>query len=800
METGDVLAARVATQVDFGETSTSPPREAYGFSHPEPGFSWAVEKYSSFLIDVPPGKGGLVLELSLGAFVCPPKLMRQALWVSVNDEELGCDFICEDTVLAFHLPPICNDFALLKVYLHHPDAHSPVSMGLGDDKRVLGVSLRSARIFRLPAPPRVAAKTRIGMRFADTQDRDLAAAQIFEQTSLSPAEMLMHFESLGRNCEFGIVQRQFGCEALGLLRFAGISLENLRKGLADGFAGLTHANRVTLAREPGDGSEWIAKHADYGLDFHTLRRHGEVKEDVLRKEMVRNLKFYRGKFLEVLGSAEKLFVVHNRDESITLPQARALLLQLRQYGANSILFVTTAQPGMNGAVVRWEDGIYQGFIRQFASIDAVHAGTDYFSWLSICANAYVLWREDHGGATAEIVIENAPVQQIAEVVFGLGSAEPPRDAYGLSFAEPLFNWTVGQRSGFSMPVPPGEGDLALELSLCPFISQPQLTQQRLIVTVDGNEVGNTTFYQAAVVAFYLPHINPNRRAINIGLLHPDTVRADLLAGGADQRELGFCLTSARILRVKGTLAMGMKERPPLPFLYDKDGIDFADQMRGISGLLPAEMMMHFESLGRNCELGIVQRRAGCEVMGLLRFAWITLPNLHYGLSTGFAGLEDPNKIKICLEDRDGAEWMAIQWQYDLSFHTHRFVGKDDPEKLKADIVRNLVFYRRKFLEVLTSADKLFVFHCREDTISLPEIRSLLLMLRRYGKNSVLYVSTGPLHVRGSAVRLEDGIYQGFIGEFANVLRVQAEVDVWPWFSLLANAYRLWREDGGGSSG
>ena len=37
-------------------------------------------------------------------------------------------------------------------------------------------------------------------------------------------EMLLEFESLGDNCEFGLVQRHFGAEPISLLRFAGFEI------------------------------------------------------------------------------------------------------------------------------------------------------------------------------------------------------------------------------------------------------------------------------------------------------------------------------------------------------------------------------------------------------------------------------------------------------------------------------------------------------------------------------------------------------------------------------------------------
>ena len=66
-------------------------------------------------------------------------------------------------------------------------------------------------------------------------------------------ELMLAFESLGDNCEFGLVQRDGGAEPLGLLRFAGMSLGNLVAALEAKLDGLGTIDTVTVypAGEPG---------------------------------------------------------------------------------------------------------------------------------------------------------------------------------------------------------------------------------------------------------------------------------------------------------------------------------------------------------------------------------------------------------------------------------------------------------------------------------------------------------------------------------------------------------------------
>jgi len=53
------------------------------------------------------------------------------------------------------------------------------------------------------------------------------------------------------------------------------------------------------------------------------------------------------------------------------------------------------------------------------------------------------------------------------------------------------------------------------------------------------------------------------------------------------------------------------------------------------------LLMRFEALGENCELGFVQRHFGAEPLGLLRWAGISNASLVTALDTAFAGVGDP---------------------------------------------------------------------------------------------------------------------------------------------------------------
>src|ERR1700754_4026385 len=87
-----------------------------------------------------------------------------------------------------------------------------------------------------------------------------------------------------------------------------------------------------------------------------------------------------------------------------------------------------------------------------------------------------------------------------------------------------------------------------------------------------------------------------------------------------------------------------------------------------------ELVLKFESLGDNCELGLVQRRVGAEPLGLLRFSGTPLRHLLRAMEARFEGLADPNSIRIRPEN---GEFMVKLAKYDFLYHAEMKVGAID---------------------------------------------------------------------------------------------------------------------------
>ena len=95
----------------------------------------------------------------------------------------------------------------------------------------------------------------------------------------SNSELMLKFESLGNNCDFGLVQRYFGSEPLGLLRFAGIKFESLISALRAGFEGVGSPESTRLVIKDIETQEYMLSDSKYNFTMHTFIYSNQVNED-----------------------------------------------------------------------------------------------------------------------------------------------------------------------------------------------------------------------------------------------------------------------------------------------------------------------------------------------------------------------------------------------------------------------------------------------------------------------------------------------------------------------------------------
>ena len=391
----------VAAHVIFGEAGNAVQYQVSGWSMPETGYTWAVGTESRVRIPYGAGRGRLVIELTASPFLVKHIVSEQPLSLAINGTSIGTEMIAGESTIGFVVPPeAIGDSGVLDLTLSYPKAVRPSELGVNLDERTLGFAVRDILVLwtppeapftptqRAPLPSNMAGGMEAAIRFC---------------TALSPIDLMGKFQSLGHNCEFGLAQRAVGAEPLGLLRFAGIPIPSLLRGLDLAFEGIDEPAHLHFYTDPDrTGGEYLVYNDRYAVEFHTDELQGKTTPEALVAKLTLHLKFLRRHFEEVLGAGRQIFVVHGPGIR-TAAQVSPILTLLSSHGPNTLLYVTADATMPAGTVVQERADLFHGYIQKFAPLHAMEQ-FDVIPWLSICANTYRLWREQGGGAEEAVTV------------------------------------------------------------------------------------------------------------------------------------------------------------------------------------------------------------------------------------------------------------------------------------------------------------------------------------------------------------------------------------------------------------
>ena len=175
--------------------------------------------------------------------------------------------------------------------------------------------------------------------------------------SLAPRALVEQFQSLGENCEFGLLQRQFGAEPLGLLRFGTTLPRPLVRALAERFEGVGDPGQTEIRVVEG---EYRARDMRYLFDGHTRIRSDEASPEQVHRKQSQRLGFLARMLIDQLETQSRIFVHANPD--CTEPQMAALYRGVSGYGPNFLLCVRLAEPGHPAGSMAVQDRLMVGYI------------------------------------------------------------------------------------------------------------------------------------------------------------------------------------------------------------------------------------------------------------------------------------------------------------------------------------------------------------------------------------------------------------------------------------------------------
>ena len=418
------------------------------------------------------------------------------------------------------------------------------------------------------------------------------------------------------------------------------------------------------------------------------------------------------------------------------------------------------------------------------------------------------------------------VRPVLEIAFGKEGNSAGFVREGWSAPEMGYTWTDGNLSRLEFPRPAQSGYYRLRAVARPFIwigDGRQVPSQRLSLRVNGLECGTATVdKESAVLECDLPwSALAESEEVQLVWSFPDAVRPSEVKGIADDRLLAFrferlelCPTDAiqdgtETAQFAGVSTALSEPRPtPEPASVSNmtarliatqaaksqgqiAHLDVAARVPiDVSALSDRELMLRFESIGENCEFGLVQRRCGAEPLGLFRFGSAPLPKLLAALEARFEGLSDPENIEIHISS-NGREYMVLDRRYQLLYHAWVLTEEMTVEAVHQREVRRLPLLIRKLLEDLKQAEKIFIFHGMEP-LSESEARSLLGRLQTHGPNTLLWVELADAdHPPGTVEWVHEGLLKAYIDRFAPGENAH-DLSLDCWKAICREAYRLWQ--------
>lgn len=148
-----------------------------------------------------------------------------------------------------------------------------------------------------------------------------------------------------------------------------------------------------------------------------------------------------------------------------------------------------------------------------------------------------------------------------------------------------------------------------------------------------------------------------------------------------------------------------------------------------------------ESIGRNCEFGLIQRRLGLEPISLLRWGGGPMAGLVRAIETSFFGLAevmtgDPEPSPVHLERR---RWLLTCLMFDLKFHVETDVAVMTAQDAANQARPRMKWQANKFLDRLRVGSGVLVYSSRE-LKSLDDAEPLVTAIRRRGPSRMLIVT------------------------------------------------------------
>jgi hypothetical protein len=196
--------------------------------------------------------------------------------------------------------------------------------------------------------------------------------------------LMLAFESVGDNCEFGLVQRYYGAEPLSLLRWGGLTPGELTRALKARFVGVGDPENTILLVRAG---EYITRDRQYRMPMHTFIQENEAPFDEMFVKMCDRLRLLRRKLLEHLAGGHKI-LIYKCVEGLRDDHIAQILAALEEVGPNRILFIRPADANHPADRIEPLNPLaVVGYISHLGHDPKGGWNIDFPGWLTLCEQA-----------------------------------------------------------------------------------------------------------------------------------------------------------------------------------------------------------------------------------------------------------------------------------------------------------------------------------------------------------------------------------------------------------------------------
>lgn len=218
--------------------------------------------------------------------------------------------------------------------------------------------------------------------------------ETFAGPVLSSRDMFMDLEGLGDNCEFGLVQRRFGAEPVGLFRWTGTSIEMLSKALGNDLEGVGLPEHTRIGLE---GEEYYTTDTRYGMRMHTFIHAGQESPELLLARLCQRQQYLKRELLEDLREGNHKLYVYKSTLGYKPDSIERLHRALERFGHNTLLCIKLSDDDhLSETVEVIAPGIIIGYIPYFTPAGGDWSGTAFGPWERVCRKAHFIWRSTLG--------------------------------------------------------------------------------------------------------------------------------------------------------------------------------------------------------------------------------------------------------------------------------------------------------------------------------------------------------------------------------------------------------------------